>query len=80
MDDLKEIQKKAAAQKDKPVQKKKPAKQDNKKNKIVIRNTNTAMGKALAAAMGGMELQQENTATATATMDKEAVVTGSLEK
>lgn len=80
MDDLKEIQKKAAAQKDKPVQKKKPAKQDNKKNKIVIRNTNTAMGKALAAAMGGMELQQENTATATATMEKEAVVTGSLEK
>lgn len=80
MDDLKEIQKKAAAQKDKPVQKKKPAKQDNKKNKIVIRNTNTAMGKALAAAMGGMNLQQENTATATATMEKEAVVIGSLEK
>ena len=80
MDDLKEIQKKAAAQKDKPAQKKKPAKQDNKKNKIVIRNTNTAMGKALAAAMGGMELQQENTATATATLEKEAVVTGSLEK
>lgn len=80
MDDLKEIQKKAAAQKDKPAQKKKPAKQDNKKNKIVIRNTNTAMGKALAAAMGGMELQQENTATATATLAKEAVVTGSLEK
>ncbi len=80
MDDLKEIQKKAAAQKGKPVQKTKPAKQDNKKNKIVIRNTNTAMGKALAAAMGGVELQQENTKAATAVMDKETVMAGGLEK
>ena len=74
MDDLKEIQKKAAAQKTKP------AKQDNKKNKIVIRNTNTAMGKALAAAMGGLELQQENTKAATAVMDKEEAMAGGLEK
>ena len=74
MDDLKEIQKKAAAQKTKP------AKQDNKKNKIVIRNTNTAMGKALAAAMGGLELQQENTKAATAVVDKEEVIAGGLEK
>ena len=80
MDDLKEIQKKAAVQKGKPVQKTKPAKQDNKKNKIVIRNTNTAMGKALAAAMGGVELQQENTKAATAVMDKEAVIAGGLER
>ena len=80
MDDLKEIQKKAAAQKSKPVQKTKPAKQDNKKNKIVIRNTNTAMGKALAAAMGGLELQQENTKAATAVMDKEEAMAGGLEK
>ena len=80
MDDLKEIQKKAAAQKGKPAQKAKPAKQDNKKNKIVIRNTNTAMGKALAAAMGGLELQQENTKAATAVMDKEEAMAGGLEK
>ena len=80
MDDLKEIQKKASEQKSKPVQKQKPAKQNNKKNKIVIRNTNTAMGKALAAAMGGMELEQESTNTATATMVKENIVAGGLEK
>lgn len=55
MEDLKEIQKKAASSK--------AVKQDNKKNNrnskkqnIVIRNTNTAMGKALAAAMGGVTL------------------------
>ena len=81
MDDLKEIQKKAAAQKGKPAQQKtKPAKQDNKKSKIVIRNTNTAMGKALAAAMGGVELQQENTKAATAVLDKETAMAGGLEK
>lgn len=58
MEDLKEIQKKAALAK--PT-KAKSAKQDqnkknrNKKQSIVIRNTNTAMGKALAAAIGQME-------------------------
>ena len=59
MDDLKDIQKKAAAQKSRPT----PSKPKNKKpdkNKVVIRNTNTAMGKALAAAMGGVSLQQDN--------------------
>lgn len=36
---------------------KKPApKQEKKQNKVVIRNTGTAMGKALAAAMGGISL------------------------
>ena len=60
MEDLKEIQKKAASAKS--VKSVKPAKQDNGKNKankkqqMVIKNTNTAMGKALAAAMGGMTL------------------------
>ena len=59
MDDLKDIQKKAAAQKSRPA----PSKPKNKKpdkNKVVIRNTNTAMGKALAAAMGSVTLQQDN--------------------
>ena len=59
MDDLKDIQKKAAAQKSRPA----PSKPKNKKpdkSKVVIRNTNTAMGKALAAAMGGVSLQQDN--------------------
>ncbi len=63
MEDVKEAQKKAAAQKASgkkaaaaPVkEKKKP------QPKVVIRNTNTAMGKALAAAMGGMTLEGEDT-------------------
>lgn len=78
MDDLKEIQKNAAAQKNKPVQKPKPVKQE-KKNKVVIRNTNTAMGKALAAAMGGVALEQEEKTT-TAVQEKELVMAGGLEK
>ncbi len=53
MEDLKEIQKKATTAKTV-----KPAKQEkgknNKKQNIVIKNTNTAMGKALAAAMEGV--------------------------
>lgn len=78
MEDLKEIQKKAAS-----VKSVKPAKQDNGKNKankkqqMVIKNTNTAMGKALAAAMGGMTLDAPDQNTA-----KEASMqtTGGLEK
>ncbi len=58
MADVKEAQKKAAAEKaagKKAAQvKEKPAK---KQPKVVIRNTNTAMGKALAAAMGGVTLE-----------------------
>lgn len=58
MEDVREAQKKAAAQKAAgkkaaPVKEKKP-----RQSKIVIHNTNTAMGKALAAAMGGMNLEQ----------------------
>ncbi|MCH5258262.1 MAG: RNA-binding transcriptional accessory protein [Lachnospiraceae bacterium] len=57
MEDVKEAQKKAAAQKaagkkEKPVKEKKKPQQ-----KLVIRNTNTAMGKALAAAMESMTLE-----------------------
>lgn len=58
MEDVREAQKKAATQKTAgkkaaPVKEKKP-----RQSKIVIHNTNTAMGKALAAAMGGMNLEQ----------------------
>ena len=49
MDDLKELQKKAAVKPAKTASQPKPKKQEKK---VVIRNTNTAMGKALAAAMG----------------------------
>ena len=61
MEDVKEAQKKAAAEKaagKKAVAvKEKPVK---KQKEIVIRNTNTAMGKALAAALGGMDMPMEN--------------------
>ena len=78
MEDLKEIQKKAASAKTV-----KPAKQDNGKNKankkqqMVIKNTNTAMGKALAAAMGGMTLDAPDQNTAS---EASRQTTGGLEK
>ncbi len=63
MEDVRGAQKKAAAQKAAgkkaaPVKEKKP-----RQSKIVIHNTNTAMGKALAAAMGGMNLEQSGNDT-----------------
>ncbi|MBD5449670.1 MAG: RNA-binding transcriptional accessory protein [Lachnospiraceae bacterium] len=62
MEDVKEAQKKAAAQK--AAGKKAPVKEKKKpQSKVVIRNTNTAMGKALAAAMGGMTLDNDNSDT-----------------
>ncbi|MDD6810541.1 MAG: Tex family protein [Lachnospiraceae bacterium] len=86
MADVREAQKKAAAEKAAgkkavPV-KEKPAK---KQQKVVIRNTNTAMGKALAAAMGGVTLensQEENGKgrQSTVTAEKPAVTVSSLEK
>lgn len=58
MEDVKEAQKKEASEKGKV--KKETPKQERqpKQNKVVIRNTDTAMGKALAAAMGGVALQE----------------------
>ncbi len=58
MDELKEIQKKSA----KP-NTQKPKKTQKRNKGVVIRNTNTVMGKALAAAMGGVSLG-ENTSGA----------------
>ncbi len=77
MEDLKEIQKKAAAQKGKSAAKPQNKKPEKKKNQVVIRNTNTAMGKALAAAMGGVALQEE---TKPQNTKAEEVVMTSLEK
>ncbi len=56
MEDVKEAQKRAAADKGKKEPAKKPAKP--KEKKAVVRNTNTAMGKALAQAMGNVTLQE----------------------
>ncbi len=63
MEDVKEAQKKAAANKaaGKKAAAAAPAKEKKKQQpKVVIRNTNTAMGKALAAAMGGMTLDADD--------------------
>ena len=82
MEDLKEIQKKAAASKGKTVTVKKENSKNNKKNSkqnIVIKNTNTAMGKALAAAMGGMTLQNNMPSKADNVISETVEVSG-LEK
>lgn len=77
MEDLKEIQKNAKA---KPAKQQKNKNNRNKKQNIVIRNTNTAMGKALAAAMGQMteepETLQKND---TSVINEPAVSVGGLE-
>ena len=56
MDDVKEIQKQAANEKTQ-VKKEKPKKQPKKQ--MLVRNTNTAMGKALAEALGGVTMEAE---------------------
>ncbi len=83
MKDVKEAQQKAAARKaagakEKPVKEKKRQQQ-----KIVIRNTDTAMGKALAAAMGGMTPEYDNdinVGSSKGASDKPEMTAGSLEK
>ena len=63
MEDVREAQKRAAAQKT-AAKKAAPAKNKQpRQSKIVIRNTNYAMGKALAAAMGDMNLEQQESDT-----------------
>ena len=61
MEDVKEAQKKAAVKKPAPVKEKKP-----RPKKPVIRNTDTAMGKALAAALGGVDMTAEGNDTSVA--------------
>lgn len=58
MEDVKAAQKKAAVKKPAPAKEKKP-----RPKKPVIHNTNTAMGKALAAALGGMDMAVEENDT-----------------
>ena len=72
MEDVKEIQKQVANEKTQ-VKKEKPKKQPKKQ--VVVRNTNTAMGKALAEAFGGVTMEVEAKEAPVAT----AVVSG-LEK
>ena len=72
MDDVKEIQKQVANEKTQ-VKKEKPKKQPKKQ--VVVRNTNTAMGKALTEAFGGVTMEVEAKESAAAT-----VVVSGLEK
>ncbi len=89
MEDVKEAQKKAANQKS--AAKKAPVQTPQKKaaKQVQVRNTNTAMGKALAAAMGGVVLDgnasQANAGTHKNNMrnenaGSEAITVSSLEK
>jgi len=72
LEDVKEAQKKAAAAKGKKKEEKKPP--VKKEKKAVVKNTNTAMGKALAQAMGNVSFQAESPAKT------EAVEVSGLEK
>ena len=73
MDDLKELQKKAAVKPAKTASQPKPKKQEKK---VVIRNTNTAMGKALATAMGGVSLAQDADTKSAPAQKQETAVNG----
>jgi len=65
MEDVRAAQKKAAADKaagkKAPVAEKQQPQKKQQQKTVQIRNTNTAMGRALAAAMGGMVLDGDNT-------------------
>lgn len=74
MEDVKEAQRKAAQEKGKA--KKAAAKSKPKQQKPVIRNINTAMGRALAAAMG----QQTVLAQADEEVEKNTAATSGLER
>ena len=76
MEDVKEAQKKAATEKANG-RKAATVKEKKPKQKLVIRNTNTAMGKALAAAMGDALLETENLRKEE---PKQEVTVSSLEK
>ncbi len=88
MDDVRAAQKEAAKKKPAAQAKKEAPKKEKKQQKVVIRNTNTAMGKALAAAMGGttMALDAEasdkkgNASVDMADTKKEAAMVSSLER
>ena len=78
MEDVKAAQKKAAEEKAKGKKApKQPAKP--KQKQIVIRNTNTAMGAALAKAMGGVTLAEDNAPEKAAQASEKATVSD-LEK
>lgn len=82
MEDVKAAQKQAAKQVATAVKSSGVKKEERpKKKQLVIHNTNTAMGKALAAAMGGTVMSMEETAPAKKDkVQKETSTISSLEK
>ena len=88
MDDVRAAQKEAAKKKPVAEARKEAPKKEKKQQKVVIRNTNTAMGKALAAAMGGTTMALDNDTSdikssgsaGAADAKKEASMVSSLEK
>lgn len=82
MEDVKAAQKQAAKQVATAVKSSGVKKEERpKKKQLVIHNTNTAMGKALAAAMGGTVMSMEEEAPAKAAKsEKEASAISSLER
>ncbi|MBD5547008.1 MAG: RNA-binding transcriptional accessory protein [Lachnospiraceae bacterium] len=79
MEDVRLAQKQAAKNKG-TIKKEAPAprkEQKSRQQKVVIRNTNTAMGKALAAAMGGMTMSMEEPANGKDAKSGQAGVKGS---
>lgn len=91
MDDVRKLQKEAAMQKNNGNRGTTEAGRGNgstgkggtdsrqKKQKVVIRNTNTAMGMALAAAMGGMTLEADDQGSKGSGRDRKNRNNGSIE-
>lgn len=81
MEDLREIQKQAKNTKA-PAKQEKNKNSRNKNQNIVIKNTNTAMGKALAAAMGQLDMSADSMPQDAANTNNTGVIkeAGSLEK
>ncbi len=86
MEDVKEAQRQAAADKaagKKAVAEKKPAPKKPMQKQVRVSNTNTAMGKALAAAMGGVSFEapaQKNNAAKAVEAPTVTMAVSSLEK
>ncbi len=85
MEDVKAAWKKAASEKaaGKKAESKAKERPAKKQKQVVVRNTNTAMGKALAAALGTTALstaETKETGAATAVLEKEPERAGNLER
>jgi len=77
LDDIKKLQEAAAKRKKQETGKSQAVKTEKKKQKtITVRNQNTALAKALAAAIGGQPAQEEATTDIPAAMDDDSIIIG----